>query len=64
MQEHRPGRQAIIDNELDIRGLFRSLWQGKLWIVGIAVIFSLVALLYTFLPDKSGVQQLLPIILR
>lgn len=48
MQEHRAGRQPIIDNELDIRGLFRSLWQGKLWIVGIALIFSLVALLYTF----------------
>lgn len=48
MQEHRPGRQAIVDNELDIRGLFRSLWQGKLWIAGIAVTFSLVALLYTF----------------
>lgn len=24
------------ENELDIRGLFRVLWQGKLWIVGIA----------------------------
>ncbi|MCS3434416.1 ECA polysaccharide chain length modulation protein [Klebsiella sp. BIGb0407] len=48
MQEHRPGRQAIIDNELDIRGLFRSLWQGKLWIAGIAITFSLIALLYTF----------------
>jgi len=49
MQEHKPGRQPIIDNELDIRGLFRSLWQGKIWVVGIAVIFSLIALLYTFL---------------
>lgn len=53
MQEHRPGRQPIIDNELDIRGLFRSLWQGKLWIVGIAVIFSLIALLYTFLARQE-----------
>ena len=53
MQEHRPGRQPIIDNELDIRGLFRALWQGKLWIVGIALSFSLVALLYTFLARQE-----------
>lgn len=53
MQEHRLGRQVIIDNELDIRGLFRSLWQGKIWVVGIAVIFSLIALQYTFLARQE-----------
>lgn len=36
------------ENELDIRGLFRTLWAGKLWIVGIALLFALVALIYTF----------------
>lgn len=34
------------ENELDIRGLFRVLWQGKLWIVGIALGFALLALAY------------------
>lgn len=28
-----------VENELDIRGLFRALWAGKGWIVGIAVLF-------------------------
>lgn len=36
------------ENELDIRGLFRTLWMGKLWIVGIALLFAVVALIYTF----------------
>lgn len=53
MQDHRPDRQPFIDNELDIRGLFRTLWQGKRWIIGIAVIFSMIALLYTFLAKQE-----------
>lgn len=53
MQEHRPDRQPVIDNELDIRGLFHTLWQGKLWIAGIAVLFSVIALLYTFLAKQE-----------
>lgn len=44
------------ENELDIRGLFRVLWQGKLWIVGIAP-FALLALAYTFLQNKSGAPR-------
>ena len=36
------------ENELDIRGLFRTLWMGKLWIVGIALLFAVIALIYTF----------------
>lgn len=36
------------ENELDIRGLFRTLWAGKRWIVGIAVLFALIVLIYTF----------------
>lgn len=33
-----------VENELDIRGLFRALWAGKGWIVGIAVLFALIVL--------------------
>lgn len=39
---------AGTENELDIRGLFRTLWTGKLWIGGIAILFALVALTWTF----------------
>ena len=41
------------ENELDIRGLFRVLWQGKLWIVGIALGFALLALAYTFFAKQE-----------
>lgn len=34
--------------ELDLRGLFRTLWAGKRWIAGVAILFALVALLYTY----------------
>jgi len=37
-----------MENELDIRGLFRTLWAGKFWIVGVALAFALIALAYTF----------------
>lgn len=39
---------AGMENELDIRGLFRTLWAGKLWICGIALLFALIALTWTF----------------
>lgn len=39
---------AGTENELDIRGLFRTLWAGKLWIVGMALLFALLALAWTF----------------
>ncbi len=32
-----------VDNELDIRGLCCTLWRGKPWIIGIAVLFAAVA---------------------
>ncbi|HKS33600.1 MAG TPA: ECA polysaccharide chain length modulation protein [Enterobacteriaceae bacterium] len=49
MTQPLPGAQQVsAENELDIRGLFRTLWAGKLWIVGIALLFALVALIYTF----------------
>lgn len=47
MKQNIPSGRATIDNELDIRGLFRTLWHGKFWIVGLAVVFSLTALLYS-----------------
>ncbi|WP_312952769.1 ECA polysaccharide chain length modulation protein [Superficieibacter sp.] len=49
MTQPLPGAQPVsAENELDIRGLFRTLWAGKFWIVGMALLFALVALLYTF----------------
>lgn len=36
------------ENELDIRGLFCTLWVGKRWIIGIAFLFALIVLVYTF----------------
>lgn len=58
MRQPLPGEDAVsAENELDIRGLFRTLWAGKVWIVGMALAFAIVALAYTFLPVRSGVQQ-------
>lgn len=37
-----------VENELDISGLFRALWAGKGWIVGGAVLFAAIVLVYTF----------------
>jgi lipopolysaccharide biosynthesis protein WzzE len=39
---------AATENELDIRALFRTLWAGKLWIVGTALLFALIALTWSF----------------
>ncbi|MDZ7324318.1 ECA polysaccharide chain length modulation protein [Kosakonia sacchari] len=41
------------ENELDIRGLFRTLWTGKLWIAGIAALFALLALVWTFFATQE-----------
>lgn len=43
----------MVDNELDIRGLFRTLWRGKFWIIGMAVLFAAVALVYTFFAKQE-----------
>ncbi|WNJ79443.1 ECA polysaccharide chain length modulation protein [Cedecea neteri] len=53
MKEHVPGNYPVVENELDIRGLFRTLWLGKFWIIGIAFVFALVALIYTFLAKQE-----------
>lgn len=44
---------ADLDNELDIRGLFRNLWRGKLWIAGTGLLFALLALIYTFFATQK-----------
>ena len=43
MTQPMPGKPAEdAENELDIRGLFRTLWAGKVWIVGMALAFAIV----------------------
>ncbi|MGL5757479.1 Wzz/FepE/Etk N-terminal domain-containing protein [Plesiomonas sp.] len=37
-----------MDNELDIRGLVRTLWLGKVWIIGVAALFAAAALIYSY----------------
>ncbi|SUX88246.1 lipopolysaccharide biosynthesis protein WzzE [Citrobacter koseri] len=57
MTQPLPGAHAVsAENELDIRGLFRTLWAGKLWIVGTGLAFALIALAYTFF-CPSGVER-------
>lgn len=53
MKDNVPGSYPAVENELDIRGLFRTLWQGKFWIIGIAFVFALIALIYTFLAKQE-----------
>ncbi|SQI44274.1 Lipopolysaccharide biosynthesis protein wzzE [Leminorella richardii] len=48
----KPEIQSI-DNELDIRSLCYSLWYGKVWIVGIAVVFALFALVYSYVVKQE-----------
>lgn len=43
----------VVDNELDIRGLCRTLWRGKPWIIGIAVLFAAVALIVSYLVKQE-----------
>lgn len=42
-----------VDNELDIRGLCCTLWRGKPWIIGIAVLFAAVALIVSYLVKQE-----------
>ncbi len=46
-------REQYVENELDVRGLGRALWAGKTWIVGIALLFAAVALIYSFLVKQE-----------
>lgn len=45
------------ENELDIRGLFRALWSGKHWIIGFAVLFAVIVLIYIFCPARVEQQR-------
>ncbi|MBP2195942.1 ECA polysaccharide chain length modulation protein [Pantoea cypripedii] len=40
---------VVVENELDIRGLCCALWRGKRWIVGLALLFALLAWLASML---------------
>lgn len=65
MTQPMPGKPTEdAENELDIRGLFRTLWAGKLWIIGMGLAFALIALAYTFLLVRSGARRRLPIVQR
>lgn len=44
---------AVVDNELDIRGLCCTLWGGKKWIIGFAVLFAMVALMVSYLVKQE-----------
>ena len=45
--------ERAIENELDIRGLCCTLWNGKLWIAGLGILFALVALGSSFLMKQE-----------
>ncbi|AIX75228.1 ECA polysaccharide chain length modulation protein [Pantoea sp. PSNIH4] len=42
-----------VDNELDIRGLFCTLWRGKRWIIGLALLGMLLAWIYSLLVKQE-----------
>lgn len=45
--------EASIDNELDIRGLCCTLWRGKCWIIGLGLLFALIALGSSYLMKQE-----------
>ncbi len=45
--------EPSVDNELDIRGLCRTLWRGKVWIIGMAIIFAAIALGVSYLVKQQ-----------
>lgn len=45
--------EASIDNELDIRGLCCTLWKGKFWIVGLGLLFAVIALGSSYLMKQE-----------
>ncbi|WP_413736642.1 ECA polysaccharide chain length modulation protein [Sodalis sp. RH21] len=46
-------RESRLDNELDIRGLFCALWRGKRWIIGMALLFAVIALAYSYVVKQE-----------
>ncbi|MEQ4531940.1 MAG: ECA polysaccharide chain length modulation protein [Mixta sp.] len=43
----------FVDNELDIRGLFCTLWRGKRWIIGLALLGMLLAWVWSLLVKQE-----------
>ncbi|QKJ89169.1 ECA polysaccharide chain length modulation protein [Paramixta manurensis] len=44
---------TYVDNELDIRGLCYTLWRGKRWIIGLALLFVVVAYLWSLVVKQE-----------
>jgi lipopolysaccharide biosynthesis protein WzzE len=49
----RNQNEHAIENELDIRGLCCTLWNGKFWIAGLAILFALIALGSSYLMKQE-----------
>ncbi|HHH0061013.1 TPA: ECA polysaccharide chain length modulation protein [Yersinia enterocolitica] len=45
--------EPSVDNELDIRSLCRTLWRGKVWIIGMAILFAAIALGVSYLVKQQ-----------
>ena len=43
----------VVENELDVRGLGCVLWRGKRWIIGLALLFALLAWLASMLMKQA-----------
>ncbi|KJV31363.1 ECA polysaccharide chain length modulation protein [Pantoea sp. SM3] len=44
---------VVVENELDVRGLGCTLWRGKRWIIGFALLFALLAWLASMLMKQA-----------
>ncbi|MFH8132730.1 ECA polysaccharide chain length modulation protein [Pantoea osteomyelitidis] len=44
---------SVVENELDIRGLCCTLWRGKAWIVGLALLFALLTWIASLLMKQA-----------
>lgn len=44
---------SVVENELDIRGLCCTLWRGKAWIIGLALLFALLAWIASLLMKQA-----------
>lgn len=42
-----------VENELDIRGLCCALWRGKRWVIGLALLFAVLALGVSYLMEQK-----------
>ncbi|ORM70843.1 ECA polysaccharide chain length modulation protein [Pantoea rwandensis] len=44
---------VVVENELDVRGLGCTLWRGKRWIIGCALVFAVLAWLASMLMKQA-----------